>query len=127
MADLESVGTDRQVVGTVGHMAPEQAGGQSVSTASDWYSVGVMLFEAMTGELPFSGTPEEILAAKQAQSPPSPDALVPGLPEDLVRLCVGLLDQDSKKRPTGREMIAQLSGRMPGPAAGPESNRPFST
>ena len=87
-ADLESVGAERQVVGTVGHMSPEQAAGKSVSTASDWYTVGVMLFEAMTGQLPFAGTPDEVLAAKQIQSAPSPDALVDGLPPDLVRLCV---------------------------------------
>ena len=45
-ADLESVGTERQVVGTIGHMSPEQAAGESVSTASDWYSVGVMLLRS---------------------------------------------------------------------------------
>ena len=66
-ADLESVGAERQVVGTVGHMSPEQAAGHAVSTASDWYSVGVMLYEAMTGQLPFDGTPEEVLSAKQNQ------------------------------------------------------------
>ena len=56
-ADLESLGrqtdVDRQVVGTVGHMSPEQAAGLSITPASDWYSVGVMLYEAMTGRLPF--------------------------------------------------------------------------
>ena len=68
-ADLESVGADQQVVGTVGHMSPEQAAGESVSTASDWYSVGVMLFEAMTGQLPFAGEAEDVLAAKQTLAP----------------------------------------------------------
>ena len=125
MADLESVGTDRQVVGTLGHMAPEQAAGHAVSTGSDWYSVGIMLYEAMTGQLPFSGTPDEVFIAKQSQSPPSPDSLVEGLPPDLVRLCVALLDRDVTKRPSGREVIARLSGRLPEPMDGPEAARPF--
>ncbi len=124
-ADLESVGTDRQVVGTVGHMSPEQAAGRSVSTASDWYSVGVMLFEAMTGQLPFAGTPEEVLAAKQNEAPPSPDALVEGLPQNLVRLCLALLDPDAAKRPSGREVIAWLSGRVPEPLDVSEAARAF--
>ena len=127
-ADLESVGADRQVVGTVGHMSPEQAAGGTVSKASDWYSVGVMLFEAMTGLLPFAGTPDEVLAAKQNQAPPSPDALVDGLPQDLVRLCVELLDRDVTKRPSGREVIARLTGRDPEPDEADdvaEAARPF--
>ena len=91
-ADLQSLARpqaiDKQIVGTVGHMSPEQSAGKSTTAASDWYSVGVMLYEAMTGHLPFAGSPEEVFTAKQTESPPAPDALVNGLPEDLVQLCV---------------------------------------
>jgi serine/threonine protein kinase len=124
-ADLESVGAERQVVGTIGHMAPEQAAGHAVSTASDWYSVGVILYEAMTGQLPFGGTPEEVLSAKQKQVPQSPEALVQGLPQDLVKLCMALLDRNAAKRPGGREVIARLSGRLPDAVDGPEAARSF--
>ncbi len=126
-ADLESLArqqsVDRQIVGTVGHMSPEQAAGRSITAASDWYSVGVMLYEAMTGLLPFVGTPDEVLVAKQTQSPPSPDSLVVGLPDDLVRLCVELLDRDPAKRPTGRDVINHLQRLVPEVLDVPEFNR----
>ena len=62
------------MVGTAGHMSPEQAAGLSVTPASDWYSVGVMLYEAMTGRAAFYGLAgRDRDRAKQAQTPPSPD------------------------------------------------------
>ena len=62
---------------------------------------GSCCYEAMTGRLPFGGSPDEVLIAKQTQSPPSPDSLVVGLPEDLVRLCVALLDRDPPETTDG--------------------------
>jgi hypothetical protein len=72
-----------------------------------------MLYEALTGRLPFVGPAEEVILTKQTTIPDSPGMLVEGLPEDLVRLCVELLDRDPTRRPAGREVITRLTGQAP--------------
>lgn len=100
------------VIGTVAYMAPEQATGE-FTKASDWYSVGVVLYQALTGQLPFSGSMFRVVLEKQEKDPPRPDELVPGLPEDLSRLCTELLRRDPKERPLGRDVLRRLGGFLP--------------
>jgi len=74
-------------VGTVEYMAPEQAVGRGVGEAADWYSVGVMLYEALTGAVPHGGHALQILIDKQQVEPPPVDELAPDAPADLRALC----------------------------------------
>jgi len=110
------------LIGTSGFVAPELAAGRAATAAADWYSVGVILFAALTGRLPFVGSPAEVLRRKQEQVPPTPADLVAGVPEDLNRLCVGLLESRPDRRLPGSEIQGRLgiaAARIrltPGPA-----------
>jgi serine/threonine protein kinase len=87
-------------VGTPRYMAPEQALGRAVTPASDWYAIGVMLYEMLTGVPPLRGAPFAVMAAKTSVVPADPRTLVPGLPADLCDLCMELLAIAPERRPT---------------------------
>jgi tRNA A-37 threonylcarbamoyl transferase component Bud32 len=100
---------DGRLVGTILYMAPEQALGKAATPAADWYALGVMLFQALTGRLPFLGNMHEVLTQKISDADaPRPDLLVPELPEDLSRLTTDLLHPDPSQRPEGFEILRRL-------------------
>ena len=98
---------DRLRVGTLPYMAPEQHAGEHTGPAADWYAVGVMLWAALAGRLPFSGDDRELAAHKHRGGPPL-DA-----PPDLAALVAVLLDPDPANRPSGREITERLGGSPP--------------
>ncbi len=104
----QGVSGDRGLMGTPAYMSPEQAQDQPLGPASDWYSVGVVLFEALTGVLPFRGAVAEVLAAKARFPALSPAQLAPDAPEDLVALCDALLRIEPERRPTGEDIARRL-------------------
>jgi hypothetical protein len=109
-ADAEA--DDDAVVGTPAYMAPEQASG-SATVASDWYAVGVMLYEVLTGQLPVTGVGVDALVAKQQAQPPSPRALGAAVPAALDALCMALLAIDPAARPDDAAVCRALDGHAP--------------
>ena len=107
--------------GTAEYMSPEQGRGEA-SAASDWYAMGCMLYEALTGRLPFAGAALRVLLEKAQQDPPDPSKVKPGLPADLVALCRDLLARRPERRPGAEEILSRLSVALPAPgtvATGP--------
>ena len=96
------------IVGTPHYMSPEQAAGQPAGPASDWYSAGVMLYEALTGRPPHDGPVMKLLADKQQVEPTPPAELDPAVPADLSALCSALLRFHPADRPTGATAIRRL-------------------
>jgi len=104
----ELVTIENAQAGTVAYMSPEQAAGVTVTRASDWYAVGVILYEALTGRRPHTGTVLQVLRDKQLKNPARPDPNSSDLPKDLVELCLALLDIDPVRRPTGEQVLSAL-------------------
>ncbi|QQS46913.1 MAG: AAA family ATPase [Acidobacteriota bacterium] len=100
--------SDGFIVGTADYMSPEQAGGEPLTEASDWYSVGVMLYAALTGQLPFEGSFWDKLNRKREFDAPAPGEIVPGTPDDLNDLCVDLMRREPAARPDEARIRARL-------------------
>ena len=85
--------------GTPAYQAPELAGRSRPACASDIYSMGVLVYEMIVGVLPFRGSAAEMRAAHQADAPPRPSTLRPGLPCELDEPLRAALAKDPAGRP----------------------------
>jgi hypothetical protein len=105
-------------VGTPAYAAPEQASGHGYGPKADLYSVGVMLHEALTGELPGEdGSTHQQLERKASAGPASPSSIARGVPPDLDALCSELLEPDPERRPDAPEVLRRLDAFEPTPQA----------
>ena len=87
------------VIGTAQYMSPEQARGLKVDTRSDIFSLGIVIYEMLTGRVPFAGqTMTDVLASILMVEPPPPSQSAGGVPDELQRIVQNALQKDKDKR-----------------------------
>jgi serine/threonine protein kinase/Tfp pilus assembly protein PilF len=98
------------MIGTPEYMSPEQAEGKETDQRSDIYSLGIILYEMLTGRVPFSGdTPLSVAVKQKTEVPPDPRRLSPQIPADLSRLILRCLEKDKSRRyQSSEELHAEL-------------------
>ena len=98
------------IIGTAQYLSPEQAKGKAVEQSSDLYSMGVVLYEMLTGKVPFEGENPIAIALKHLSDVPvPPQALAPRIPDNLNAVVMRALAKDPRDRyPTAEEFIADL-------------------
>jgi len=97
--DVTILNHTNTVIGTPRYMPPEQYSGQELTPAADVYSLGVILYEMMSGMVPFSGSTPTEIAQKHANDPPhSPREIVSAIPEDVERIVLKALEKQPADR-----------------------------
>ena len=99
-----------ETVGSVHYIAPEQARGEAPDARSDIYSLGIVMYEMLTGKLPYVGNSDVEVAVKHMNTDPvTPRDIVPSIPEELERICLKAMNSNIDERyQSASEMLADL-------------------
>jgi serine/threonine-protein kinase len=121
--------TTSVVLGTAAYMSPEQAMGEPLGPGSDLYSLGVVLYEMLTGSLPYDAETPIGIAVKHVNDPPcAPREANPSVPEDLDAVVLRLLSKDPRDRyGSAGELILALHNLRPARPVSPPQQHPGAT
>lgn len=99
-----------ETVGSMHYIAPEQARGEAPDARSDIYSLGIVMYEMLTGKLPYVGNSDVEVAVKHMNTDPvTPRDIVPSIPEELERICLKAMNSNIDERyQSASEMLADL-------------------
>jgi serine/threonine-protein kinase len=102
-SDMTETGS---IMGTAQYLSPEQAQGHAVSAGSDLYSVAVVLYEMLTGRVPFDGESAVTIALKHvSEAPVPPTAINPAVPPELEQVVMWALNKNPADRPTDADQF----------------------
>jgi DNA-binding NarL/FixJ family response regulator/tRNA A-37 threonylcarbamoyl transferase component Bud32 len=115
--EAKRVTADGMVIGTPAYLSPEQAQGHTLDHRTDIYSLGIVLYEMLTGHLPFDADEIPALLLQQVRQPPPPPRLMkPDLPVELERVILRLLEKNPVRRyPNGEAVAAALEAAIAAP------------
>jgi len=120
LSTIDPLETSEYVWGSPQYFAPEQAAGGPPSPASDVYSLGVILFEAVTGRLPFPGEDASALAEQHLRAaPPSPRSVNPAIPPALDQVILKVLSKEPAARYRTADQLGRVLSGLTSPGAGP--------
>ena len=116
MANSSTLTRSDTVMGSVHYFSPEQASGQAADVTSDIYSVGVVLYEMLTGRVPFDGDSTVAVAMQHLHARPAPiETIAPEVPLAICHVCMMAMEKNPKYRyQSAREMAAELRMALEG-------------
>jgi serine/threonine-protein kinase len=121
-SDMTETGS---IMGTAQYLSPEQAQGHAVSASSDLYSVGIVLYELLTGRVPFDADSAVTIALKHvSEAPTGPTMINPGIPASLAHVVMWTLNKNPADRPKNAdELIVALENAKTQILSGDEGQR----